>query len=517
MLFACTYVPDFPVQSVLRNEPALPFETSAVAVCDGPDSQQKVIACNVPAARAGIAAGMTKAQAQLLPGVVLRKRAPDQEQAAHSALMDCAYSYSPTVESLCPGTVLMDLTGTERLMGSAAETGRRLAELAARCGLQVQVALAANPDTALHAARGFAGVTVIAAGEEAARLACLPIEVLNPDPEIQEMLETWGIRNLGALSKLPRVALIRRLGQRGLQMQHLARGETERKLVPAEPPLRFQESFELEEPLVLLEPLAFVLNRVLEALVARLTVRSLATDHLQLNLQLEIHSDRQRQSSQVLRQNAAVYQRTLKLPVPTQDANVLLKLLQLDLAEHPPGAAVTKVIMEAMPAEIRSAQAGLFAPRAPEPVKLEVTMARLRAVVGEQDELGRARVGFPAVKDSFKPDSFEVLRFHPEQKREQESSLPCQAALGFRRVRPPLPIDVQLSRNVPMAVLLNGHERTVVNASGPWLRNGSWWNSSDGWRREEWDLELSTGTSLVLCRVFQDKAVGNWFIEGFYD
>jgi len=517
MLFGCIYAPDFPVQSVLRNEPASASKTIPVAVCDGPDSLQKVIACNAPATRAGLTIGMRKAQAQLLPGVVLRKRAPDQEQAAHSALMDCGYSYSPMVESVCSGTVLMDLTGTERLLGSPEQTGKRLADLAARCGLHVQVALAANVDTALHAARGFPGITVIPEGQEATRLSCLPTEILNPDPELQELLDTWGIRDFGALSSLPRVALIRRLGQRGLQMQSLAQGETERKLAPAEPPLSFQESFELEEPVELLEPLAFILSRVLERLLARLMVRSLATDHLEITLELEIHPDRQLKSSRVVPQGAGRHQRRLKLPVPTQDANMILKLIQLGLAEHPPEAAVKKVIMEAIPAKIRSTQAGLFAPRAPEPVKLEITMARLRAVVGKQDELGRARVGFPATKDSLTPDTFQMLRCHPEEKRQYESSLPCRPAIGFRRVRPPLGIEVEISRKVPIAVLLNGVKRTVINASGPWLRNSSWWSSSDVCRREEWDVELWIGRNPVLCRVFQEKPSGNWFLEAFYD
>ncbi|HET9183675.1 MAG TPA: hypothetical protein VFP59_16195 [Candidatus Angelobacter sp.] len=245
-------------------------------------------------------------------------------------------------------------------------------------------------------------------------------------------------------------------------------------------------------------------------------VRSLATDQLAITLELEIHPDRQLKSRRVLRQDAAVSQRRLKLPVPTQDIKALLKLLQLDLAEHPPDAAVKKVIVEAIPAKIRSAQTGLFARCAPEPVKLELTMARLRAVVGQQDELGRLRVGFPAIKDSLEPDRFEVLQFS-DQKRESDSSLPHRPTLGIRLVRPPLRIDVGLSGSVPSTVVLNGVKRTVIHASGPWLRNSSWWSSPHGWRREEWDVELSTGLNLTLCRLLQEKPSGDWFLEGFYD
>ena len=64
---------------------------------------------------------------------------------------------------------------------------------------------------------------------------------------------------------------------------------------------------------------------------------------------------------------------------------MLLKLAQLDLAAHPPHAPVKKIKIEAIPARIRFTQAGLFQPLAPEPAKLEITMARIRAVVGETD------------------------------------------------------------------------------------------------------------------------------------
>jgi protein ImuB len=81
----------------------------------------------------------------------------------------------------------------------------------------------------------------------------------------------------------------------------------------------------------------------------------------------------------------AEYQRTLKLAAPSQDVKVLLKLLHLDLSAHPPEAPIKKITVEAFPARLRSVQAGLFQPLAPEPAKLEITLARLRDVVGAED------------------------------------------------------------------------------------------------------------------------------------
>jgi protein ImuB len=515
--YGCMYVPDFSVQAMLRIRTGISFREDPVALLDGPDSLQKVSGCNEPVRRAGIEPGMTKTEASVLPNIILRNRMIEQEQAAHSALMDCGYSFSPRVESTCPGTIILDLTGTERLLGPLKQIGVQLAARAAECGLEVQVGLAASPDTALHAARGFAGITVIHAGQEALRLACLPIEVLQPDAEVLETLESWGIHDLKSLGSLPEISLSQRLGQYGLYLQQLARGAVLRELVPAEPIARFQESLELEEPVELLEPLMFVLHRLLEQLTNRLAIRSLATDQVEVRFELELHANRQLQSTSLTAVTADLHQRTLKLPVPTQDISILLKLLQLDLSAHPPQAPVKKVMVELLPAWIRVDQPGFFQPRAPEPAKLEVTMAKLRAVVGEKDNQERNRVGFAVITDSHKPDSVEVLSTHRETKSKKQHKRQSVPRIAFRVFRPPIQAKVELAATVPVAIVFQGTKKKVVNASGPWRKDGAWWNKAGEWKRDEWDVELNVPQGKRLYRLFCDRSSGEWFVEGMYD
>ena len=170
----------------------------------------------------------------------------------------------------------------------------------------------------------------------------LPVEVLFADEaesadrdEILETLRRWGIRKFRDLAALPEVALSERLGQRGLELQRKACGGSHRTLVPCDPPLVFEEAMELEFPLVLLEPLAFLLSRMLDQLCARLQSRSLAAQEIHLEMTLE---NGRRQDSE-----HTVFQRTIHLPVPLLDAKTFLKLLQLDLKAHPPGAPIMKV------------------------------------------------------------------------------------------------------------------------------------------------------------------------------
>jgi len=351
MPFACIFVPDFPVEALLRAEPEL--RGQSVAVLAGKPPLQKVFAVNESARRAGVELGMTKLQVEACSDLMLRARSLLQEETAHAALFDCAQSFSPRVEDTACDTIVLDVAGLEKLFGLLPEIARNLAQRACDLGLEANVAMASNPDVAVLAARGFSGVNVIVEGREAEQLANLPVEVLfadaadpNAKEEAAQLLETlrrWGIRNLRDMAELPTVALSERLGQRGLHLQQLARGAASRALVPAEPPLIFEETIELENPLVLLEPMAFLLHRLLEQLCARLSARALATQELQLELELEDgHSASEERGASV--QARQCFHRTLRMPVPMLDAKIFLKLLQLDLQAHPPGAPITKFI-----------------------------------------------------------------------------------------------------------------------------------------------------------------------------
>jgi len=537
---------DFPVQAALQSETGISFHADPVAVVDGPDSLLKVYACNGPARRAGVSPGMTKAQAEICTQVALRKRSAERELQAHAVLLECGFGFSPRVESTCPGTVIVELTGSERLLGTAQAIGRQMVESAASRGLAVNVGLAGNPDSALHAARGFSGVAVVLPGEEANRLARLPVAILQPDAEMLDTLDSWGIRDFKSLAALPELPLTQRLGQQGLRLQRLAKGLVQRELAQAELPAAFQESVELEEPVDLLEPLAFLLNRLLEQLMARLQERSLATDHVRTLLELEIHHDREVRADVACSVSAPVFEREIKLPVPTQGAKVLLKLLQLDLEANPPHGPVKKIKVEVFPARLRLGQGGLFQPTAPEPAKLEITLARLRAVVGEKDEHGRGCVGFPQVVDSHKPDSFVVLPSMPDKnvRKKGKAEKPIHRsfdtlspALGLaqddktrvahagdktprltiRRFRPPITAIVETANNTPATLIFSGKRARIKRASGPWRISGDWWDLAGQWQRDEWDVEINVEGGMALYRIFRDAKSGQWFVEGMYD
>ncbi|PYQ43531.1 MAG: hypothetical protein DMG99_06410, partial [Acidobacteria bacterium] len=510
---------------------------------------EKILAVNKIALDLGITPGMTKAQAELCSELVLRPRSPLQESSTHAALLDCAQSFSPCVEDTACDTVLLDLSGMESLLGSLAKISHAISARAAALGLAAHVSSAFNPESALLAARGFPGITIIPAGKEAQQLGPLPIAVLfnnRSETENQksthsllETLERWGIRNLRALAALPEIALSERLGQEDLRLQQLARGAAHRTLVPVETPLVFEEAIELEHPIVLLEPLAFLLNRLLEQLCARLGSRALATQELRLTLELSnltgmedefeniglpSESDggqdiRRRSENPLLSHRQNKFIRTLNLPLPMLDTKVFLKLLQLDLNAHPPGAPIVKIHLSAEPARPRSGQGGLFLPPSPEPEKLELTLARIAGIVGEQ------RVGALELLDTHHPEGFRMRRFVAEvarktpQKQSPDSAQASSAITAMRRFRPPVRANVTLENGQPSRVVCPKKREIqgeVLWKAGPWRFSGDWWDR-EAWSRDEWDLALKNGEAVSFYRLVHDLLGGEWFLEGSYD
>ena len=541
-IFACLYVPNFAVEAWLRSEPEL--RGQALAVLEGKPPLQKVFAVNEKAARAGIEPEMTKAQAELCREVALRPRSALQEVSAHSALLDCAQSFSPCVEDTACDTVLLDLAGLEPLFGTPAKIARDLSRRASDLGLEANVAVAASTEAAVLAARGFAGVTVIPCGNEAEHLGSLSVEILFAglaDPvrqkeatRILETLNRWGVRTLRALGALPEMALSERLGQEGLRLQQLSRGAVSRTLTLLQAPLVFEEAIELEDPIVLLEPLAFLLQRLLDQVCTRLATRALATQELRLQLELDpaCHPDETEPAPGARKPGEYRFERTLRLPVPMLDVKIFLKLLQLDLKAHPPGAPILKIHLAAEPVRPRPMQGGLFLPPTPEPEKLALTLARIAGVVGE------GRVGSLEMLDTYRPEGFRIRPFVMQEAGPQASPVPAAevwqkfrdsnlaarseskgAVTALRMFRPAVRTTVTLRDGKPARIACGRRpeiQGTVLWTAGPWRSSGDWWEKQE-WARDEWDIAVQGEKGIALYRLVRDLLEGAWFVEGSYD
>lgn len=502
-LYLCLHVRDFAAQTLVRLRPEL--RNRPVVILDGDPPLETVFALNQRARNLGLALGMSRLQAKSFDNIFVSSRAKQQEDSAFLVLMHCGEHISPRIEVLASpqesssgATLILDVSASERLFGTSEEIAMALRRNMDAAGFEVCIAASGNAYAAVLAARGFHGATVIPPGKEASTLASLPLAVLQLEPEQQETFTSWGIQTLGALAALPQKALIARIGQTGYRLQALSRGEYQHLLVPAEPPTDtiLSESTELEHPVDLLEPLLFLLGRMLEQIIARASERALAIAYVETCLVLDGASRRE-------------HRRVVRPALPEYNHHTLLKLIQLDLETHPPQAAVIALYMQAQPARPQTGQQGLFAPQTPEAGQLEILLARLRKLLGEN------RVGAPELLDSHCPDAFRLVPFVSNTDAAPQAVVSGIQTSALRILRPPHAVRVEIERSRIVTLFLDGKKLSVHKASGPWKTSGAWWTHSD-WCREEWDVALG-GQNKQCCRVAYDPAANCWYLIGIYD
>src|SRR5881227_1308364 len=208
--------------------------------------------------------------------------------------------------------------------------------------------------------------------------------------EIFAILHKWGIHTLGQLARLDKEQLGARLGPEAIRMWERDNGQSNRVLKLVRPPESFEESFEFEHEIETAEPLLFMLRRFLEQLAVRLGAIYLVAKELTLRITV---ADKQ------------TYERVFKIPQPTNDVDLLFRMLHTHLenfrSEHP----IVAVALSAQPIKPAKEQFGLFETTLRNPHQLSETLARLIAL------LGADRVGTPVLEETHRPDAFRIEAF----------------------------------------------------------------------------------------------------------
>lgn len=494
-LYACAYAAEFPAQALLRLQTDL--QSVPVAVLAGRASQETVCSLNRQARQRGMVPGMTRLEAESIEGLRLLRRSIEGEAAARAVFLERAAQFSPRIEEASDGTAcafVLDIAGSELLFGPPQQLAQRLRIALAAAGFRVSIAVSANYHAARIKAAHCRGIEVIAEGMEASALASLPVTALNLATEDAETFALWGIRTLGEMAALPDAACVARLGGQARRWSALARGAAEHLFRPIEPALALKEFCEFDTPVEQADALLFIGARMVDCLVARAAARALALSTLTVAMKLE---------------GGRSHERMIRPALATTDRKFLLKLLQLEIAAHPPQAAVLELTLAAEAGQSSQVQLGLFAPQTPEPSRLDVTLARLKAIVGDE------RVGSPVLEDTHRADSFRMESFATSGAVAVPTAQ--NARIALRRVRPPAPVSVALRSMKPVAFRDRERRFEVTAAYGPWRTSGCWW-SAGVWDGEEWDvLAVEDNGASVVCVLSCDRTRRAWLLEAFYD
>jgi protein ImuB len=367
---------------------------------------------------------------------------------------------------------------------------------------------------------------------------------MESQPSVQEILgilHKWGIHTLGQLAALDKEELRNRLGADAVRLWERANGTGTRLLKFVQPPEAFDESFEFDHEIETAEPLLFMLRRFLEQFSFRLSSIYLVAKELTLRISFS----NSRQDEQTNASAARTYERVFKIPQPTNDVDLLFRMLQTHLenfkSEHP----IVAVALTAQPIRPASQQFGLFETALRNPQQLYETLARLSALLGSD------RVGTPIKEETHRPDAFRMepfswaqndeIRMSNDERNSQTAQEPHRQSTGtiagetsattaknpssspspqngekgsmqrvaLRRFRPALSASVFTSQD---RHLQGGNiAGKVIDQSGPFLLSGNWWDEKS-WARGEWDLQLENGD---LVRVHEAEAT--WKVDGIYD
>src|SRR3954464_2383365 len=295
--------------------------------------------------------------------------------------------------------------------------------------------------------------------------------------EIFAILHKWGIHTIGQLAALDQEQLGVRLGPEAIRMWERANGRASRLLKLIRPPESFQESFEFEREIETAEPLLFMLRRFLEQLAVRLAAIYLVAKELTL---------------QITFGNKQIYERVFKIPQPTNNVDLLFRMLQTHLenfrSEHP----IVAVALSVEPSKPAQEQFGLFETTLRNPHQLSETLARLTALVGND------RIGTPVLEETHRPDAFRMQPFSwavvsAVSSGETPRALrTAHATTALRRFRPALSTSVLQDEDTPAHIRSAEMSGKIIAQRGPYLLSGNWWDEKS-WRRAEWDLQLENG------------------------
>jgi protein ImuB len=306
-------------------------------------------------------------------------------------------------------------------------------------------------------------------------------------------------------------------------MWERANGRCNRLLKLVRPPESFEESFEFEREIETAEPLLFMLRRFLEQLAVRLGAIYLVAKELTLRITFgNSRQVRHGTDSSDWRNEPAVagkqtYERVFKIPQPTNDIDLLFRMLQTHLENFRSEYPIVAVALSAEPIRPAGEQFGLFETTLRNPHQLAETLARLTAL------LGGDRVGTPVLEETHRPDAFRIQPFFwavvsavssgekRESRPDPHALRTAHATAALRRFRPAISASVLQDEDIPTHVRSAEMSGKITAQCGPYFLSGNWWDEKS-WTRAEWDLQLHNGE---LVRVNESEGV--WKVDGIYD
>ncbi len=434
----------------------------AVIIQEG--ATRRILSCNDVAREAGVRAGLALSTAwSLVPDLVITEF-DEAVQAAHlQQLTLLALSWSSRVTPKPPDSILLEIGASLTLFGGLKALLATVHDALQLQGVSVNSATAPTPAAALLFAQTSTGVIVRELSALDASLAPIPLTRNMLGDAICTGLHRSGVRNLGALRKLPVKPLARRFGASLTDWLYKLDGRLPDPQSPWQAPETFEQGLDLPLEAPDTAALAFPLKRLVAALGGFLVARDLGV----CRMDIQLHHHRRVPSGIPLLFTDA-----------TANSDHLLKVARERLATTELPAPVIRVVLLATElAPVERAASDLLDRGRARDGGIEQVLDRLRARLGSE-ALYTAHTG-----DDHRPEKawLAALLEHPDA----GDAWPARPLWLYRE---PLPAPTSLT-------LLTPPER---------IENG-WWGDSDV-RRDYYIAQDTHGSHLWVYRSRRDPA-----------
>ena len=256
-------------------------ELKGKAVVIGMGTRGVVSAANYEARKFGIHSAMPVGRARrLAPHAIFLPVDMPRYQEVSGHVMEIFHSFTPWVEPISLDEAFLDVTGSEKLLG----TGREIAvairkKVEEQEGITCSVGIAPSKFIAKLASAHCKpnGMLEITTDRILTFLHPLPIQAMwGVGPKTAEVLERLGLRTIEDIAKLPRATLIRALGDaNGASLYELAWGRDYRDVTPEEPDRSISAAETFPQDLDNPEEILTEFLRLTERATARLRDRGL--------------------------------------------------------------------------------------------------------------------------------------------------------------------------------------------------------------------------------------------------
>jgi len=484
------------------------------------------------AAERGARAGARLTDARALdPALVSVPADAAGDEALLHRLAKWAARWSPLVEVDEADGLRLDVSGVAHLFGGERGLVRDVRRCFARTGLTARVAIAPTAAAAWALAR-FPSARSTPLTRPLPRrerdlveaLAPLHVSALRLDADTVRTLERLGLKTVGALLDVPRLALARRF--RGVEDvvdaldRALGRKPEPLTAAPVNPPPR--ETLRMEEPATHPEAGPQALERLIPGLVRQLQERNLGARRLSLH---------------GFRVDGSVATATVATAIPSREPKHLQRLLADKSAALDPEFGFDAFALQAdWTEDLGAAQESLV-----EEPSGQREVARLvdRLTV----KLGPTAVRRPQPEESHLPErasgwvaAVSSPRFRGEVARKARRRGPSTASGGLpplqmqgRKIRPqrlldrPEAIDVVYAtpEGVPRRFMWRRAVHDIARVEGPERIAPEWWRQPSSTRlRDYYRVEDSSGRRYWIYRegVIGDGRGGapHWFIHGLF-